>query len=234
VGNIQLRNLDERHVHEWFFGPKGLSATVTQPASFNYYRSRLQTFLRFCTVRGWLRNDPLIDLRRRPVPREVRLTLDAAEMLKLLDLAANPRDRCFIAVAINTGARASEIVGLRVGDVDLGKENLLLRISKTTEEDLMPITADLDPELRSWLITYAGDLGISLTRTMPLFPASTGPRWRYEAGPDGRKVRVTDSPSWAPERVLSNPANVGLTRLGGQVGCGDHAAWAAGAWRMAS
>jgi hypothetical protein len=27
---------------------------------------------------------------------------------------------------------------------------------------------------------------------------------------------------------------VGLTRLGGQVGCGDHAAWAAGAWRMAS
>ncbi len=46
--------------------------------------------------------------------------------IALLDTSAKPCDRAFLAVAVDTAARAGEITGLHVGDVDLAGGNLLI------------------------------------------------------------------------------------------------------------
>ena len=83
-----------------------------------------------------------------------RLQPSPAQMLAMLDHTDNDRDRCFIALATNTGLRAGEIVRLRVADVDLDQGLLRVVITKSGTEDLQPITLDLDRELRIWLTTY--------------------------------------------------------------------------------
>nr|MBA2497957.1 tyrosine-type recombinase/integrase [Acidimicrobiia bacterium] len=142
VGNIQVRHLAPKHVDAWFFGEKGITPTVKEPSSFNNYRKRINTFMGYCAKRGWLRTDPMVNVRVRKEFRRERLHLTAREMLGLLDLAESPRDRAYLAINVNTALRASEITGLRVGDVDLDQGELHVTIVKTAEEDSMPITED--------------------------------------------------------------------------------------------
>lgn len=208
VGNIQVRHLGQHHAEAWFTGRSGLPRTLTKPASFNYNRRRLSLFFKYCAAKGWLRSDPLTNIRAQPIPRTERLRLAPDQLLALLDTPASPRDRAFLAVAINTAARAGEITGLLVGDVDLAGGNLLLRITKTDEEDLMPITADLDAELRSWLTIYATGLGSPLTPAARLFPAYSGPRWAYSTGAEGEKVKRTIAGTWRPTEPLQGPAGI--------------------------
>ena len=149
VGDIQVRHIKETHVERWFFGERGLRLTVKEPSSFNNYRKRLNAFFTFCARKGWLRTDPLMNVKARPVLRRERLRLSPRELLALLDFAPNPRDRVYLAINLNTGLRANEIVGLRVGDVDLDAGELRVTITKTAEQDLMPITIDLDRNFAS-------------------------------------------------------------------------------------
>jgi hypothetical protein len=51
------------------------------------------------------------------------------------------------------------MVRLRVSDVHLSDGHLSVRIEKTGDRDLQPVTSDLDVELRRWLMQYAVDLG---------------------------------------------------------------------------
>lgn len=73
VGNIQVRHLNESHVDRWFFGEKGLKRTLREPSSFNNYRKRLNAFFTYCARKGWLRTDPLMNVKARPILRRERL-----------------------------------------------------------------------------------------------------------------------------------------------------------------
>lgn len=159
--------------------------------------TRLKAFFDYCTKRGWLRHDPLQNVQRMKAPRKRRMQPEARVLMSLLDHAANARDRCYLAVAINTGLRASEITRLRVGDVDLDGGSLKVWISKTKEEDDQPITLMLDRELRRWLTTYAVEVGRPLHVEDYLFPARLGSRYAWRYAEDGvTKEKIRTKPSW--------------------------------------
>lgn len=206
VGDIQVRNLRPHHVDEWFFGPKGLTRTLTQPSSFNNYRKRINAFTTYCQRAGWLRGDVLINVRPRKELRRERLRLTASELTGLLDLAGNARDRAYLAISINTALRQSEIISLEVQDVDLDKGELTVEIQKTSEMDLMPITAELDAELRRWLTTYANDIGTALESRMRLIPGWVGPR--YTEVKDQRGVRKHRYGPWKPYTKVNDSAAI--------------------------
>lgn len=98
-------------------------------------------------------------------------------------------------------------MALRVGDVDLHTGLLAVTIAKTAEEDEMPMTMELQNELRRWLTTYASDLGQSIQPSMMLFPARTGPRFTYSEV-EGRSLRSTRPASWEPSRPTGAPSQV--------------------------
>jgi integrase len=206
VGDIQVRNLRTHHVDEWFFGDSGLRRTLTKPGSFNNYRKRLNSFVTYCHKAGWLKGDVMMNVRPQREMRRERLQLTVRELDALLDLARNPRDRAYLAININTALRASEIVGLLVGDADLEKGRLAVTVYKTHEQDNMPITSDLDSELRRWLTIYADDLGEPLHPRMRLIPARVGPR--YNPGRDKQGGRTHRAGPWKPYDAIKNPANI--------------------------
>jgi integrase len=205
TGDIQLRNLTHEHVDRWWLS---IQKTVKEPASLNNYRKRLNLFFLYAARAGWMRGgDPLINIKVRKVMRRKRLQLPPDALIGLLDLAETPRDRAFLATAMNTALRASELVALRVGDVDLRSGRLAVTITKTAEEDEMPLTLGLQNELRRWLAIYSDDIGQPLQPSMALFPARTGPRFTYrEHG--GRSFRDTRPATWVPSRAMGGPSLV--------------------------
>lgn len=130
-----------------------LASRDLAPASFNRYRSALVGFFNYCLVKGWCSSNPAVGLHGRRVIDKPNLILSLEQMLAMLD-GANPVERIALALGMNTGLRASDIVSLKVGDVDLSKLTLKVWIQKTGGYDEKPITRQLADELVRWYSVY--------------------------------------------------------------------------------
>ncbi len=85
------------------------------------------------------------------------------------------RDRALLALAVQTGARVSELVGLDCGDVVLGTGSHILCEGKGRKERAVPLTAPVRAVLATWLAERGG-------RTDgPLFPTRAGRRLSRDA-----------------------------------------------------
>lgn len=149
---------------------------------------RIRGFIAYQHRKGWGRGD-LMDGMKRPVLEGRRdfLRLSADELLRMLENAKHPRDRALLAAGMNTGLRAGELINLKAGQFDLDKGEFFVAITKSKTSDVMPITSDLDAELRRWLKFYADECGpvqgswfLFPSVRSPLFvggePGATGPR----------------------------------------------------------
>jgi integrase/predicted RNA-binding Zn-ribbon protein involved in translation (DUF1610 family) len=216
VGNPRVHLLTREATEAWFLA----LAQEQQASSYNKVKSRVGGLLSFCQRRCWLTTDPLAEVRTRRQPKRERLHLDAAQLELLVEASANPRDRAILAAAVNTGLRAGDLSRLRVEDLDLDSGVLHTAIQKTASVDKMPVTADLDREMRVWLIWYGGELVRTLGRgihgTDVLFPAMTPPVWRRTAsGPLSMGLGDLQ-----PDKQIYKPATIvqrALVRIGVRV-----------------
>lgn len=216
-GDRQIRYLKPEHIEAWFYGPQGVMAEhrtrdrrlrpAVQPSTHNFYRTRLNALFLFWTKRGYLRADLLTDVQPKKIVRKQRQQPRPDLLLAMLDKAKSDRDRAYLATAMNTGLRGNEILRLRVGDVDLDGGWLSVFISKSQIEDRLPLTSDLDKELRGWLAQYAGDLG-HLDETYFLFPARSGNRFQRLVAPDGAHCQVNVPGTWRPDAAMTHPERV--------------------------
>lgn len=223
MGDIQVRHLRPERVTDWFYGPGGLldehqtrdrrRREPVQATTHNFYRARLKSFFTFCQQRGYLRADLLIEVPHMRTVRRERQQPGPLLLLAMLDHAASNRDRAYLAVLMNTGLRANEVLRLRVGDVDLREGNLRVYISKSKQEDLLPVTSDLDGELRVWLTEYAADIGRPLATDDFLFPAASGPRYAWVPDDIGVKKQVIVPSTWVPERALKKAERIVQTAM---------------------
>ncbi len=85
------------------------------------------------------------------------------------------RDRTLLLVAVQTGLRISELIGLRCGDVHLGPGARVACHGKGRKERVTPLTAATVAVLRAWLAERDGLSGA------PVFPARTGGRLSRDA-----------------------------------------------------
>lgn len=212
VGNIQAKHVTARHVDSYFAKRK---AEKLQPASLNVYLVGLRALFKYATQRRYIpaAMDPTAHRRNfREMPK-VRLHIPAADFPRLLDCAEHPRDRIVIALGLYLFLRKSEIKSLRVGDVDLARGHIAVRIPKTSELDHMPISAELDTELRRWLTWYAAHLGRELrssdflvpAKTPPIYLPGLHPQTNWAQGKEQAKLdpsKPVDKPELAVQRAL--------------------------------
>ena len=195
VGNIQLRTLEPRHIDMVFAAQdKNLAS------SRNMMLTRLRVFFQWARGRGYMRGDPTMEMRRQKESRDNRLFVPVEDFPRLLDAAEHPRDRIVVALGMYLFLRVSEIESLRVGDVDLDAGEVRVKVHKTKDSDTMPICAELDEELRTWLAWYAANIGRPLEDDMYLVPAKRD--YRAVPGPGGKFLPVSDE---TPTRVKINP-----------------------------
>lgn len=102
----------------------------------------LRSFMKFLAARGAIRKNPakLVASPRQEKRLPEFLMVDAAaELVQLPDVATSigKRDRAILELLYATGVRASELVGLDIGDVDL-EESLLRVLGKGRKERIVP------------------------------------------------------------------------------------------------
>lgn len=225
--DIQLRNLTEDHVEDFFFGDNGVMREhetrdsvvrpPVAPSTYNYYRKTLDTFFKHWTQRGVIRRVLLREVSPMRVPRRERLQPSPEQLLVMIEGTTDHRDRALLASAANTGLRACELLSIRAGDVDLAENTMRVVISKTGDFDRVAVTHELRGHLGDWLRTYARDIGRPLTKEDYLFPARHGSRYAWTVGSDGEPVKGRVDANWNPTKALHHPERIvqeGLRRLG--------------------
>lgn len=179
AGDIQPRNLTPRHA-DAFLRSVGRHST----SHFNMRLSAIKMFMVWCRREKLIpREFDLFTARSRKISRPDRHRLPVERFPELLDAAGrrHPRDRILVAIGLYLFLRASEIRMLKLSDVDLDSREVHVYIKKTDEYDIMPISAELEQELRQWLAFYEEQQG-HLDPDWYLVPARCNTAWRNESG----------------------------------------------------
>lgn len=215
AGDIQPRNITTRHADQLVRVLAEGKATST----FNARLAGVKAFFRWCQRERLLPRDrfPVDDVTSRKISRADRHRLPVERFEELLDAAGrrHPRDRVLCAIGLYLFLRASEVRALRLKDLDLDAGEIHVYVLKTDDYDIMPISAELDVELRRWLTWYEQTHG-TLNPDWLLVPRRASCPWKEE---DGRWLRDQASTPVVPAGSvghLERPVKVVLTDIGWQ------------------
>lgn len=210
IGNLYLANITPRHIDAVFVD----AATTNSDASLNTMQASLGAFFTWCRSRGYMRrdHDPLAGRRLRPVKARDRRRVPLAKFPALLDAAPHPRDRMVVACGLYLFLRASEIESLKVGDVDLASGGVRVQVHKSNIIDFMPISEELDGELRNWLRYYQDKQG-PLNSEWHLCPAKR--IHQPVRGEAGRFVRMEGTDVLRPVQQMVRVAEIVQRTLAG-------------------
>jgi integrase/recombinase XerD len=103
----------------------------------------LRNFFRFAQIHDLITTDPTINLESPKIRRTLPGYLKLEDVEKLLNqpdqkTAMGIRDRAMLEVLYSTGLRVSELVGLRIGDLD-SKMGCVRTIGKGDKERIVPV-----------------------------------------------------------------------------------------------
>ena len=129
---------DDVRDYVFHLGDLGLAPTSVRRA-----QSALRTYFGFLVEEGALENDPTEGLQSPRVARPLPDVLDAADVSALLesprlDSPLHWRDRAILEFLYATGVRVSELVGLRLSNLDL-EEGLCTVFGKGSKERMVPL-----------------------------------------------------------------------------------------------
>ena len=167
TGNVQMWHLGSKH------GTSYRAALTERQYSANTVRSHLDTLRGFI---GWSHemrllpptSNPLFGIKSPKVPKQKRQRVPETDFHELLDAAhlmdeqgrtvhGSAHDRIIVAIGLFTLCRQSEMLTMKVEDLDLPAGFLDVVLHKTGEVDTMPVSGDFEVELRRWLRWYAND-----------------------------------------------------------------------------
>lgn len=182
--NCWMSQVTEEDVHNYFYGERGVSSRCAGQ-SFNQYLGRFRAFEKFAIRKGWwtsMLSEDIDDLPVEEAAEKLRLNVD--ESWRLLDFAKFPRDRAAIALGFELGPRASEVGRVLIKDLHLdhAEPDIVLRRTKNEHNHMrfvrLPVTPNLEIELREWLKVYAAGMGMTVPQLLEqkdwyLFPSQT-------------------------------------------------------------
>jgi site-specific recombinase XerD len=131
------------------------------------------------------RPQPRSALRLRE-PRRLPRALDHGEVVALFQGLKSWRDRAMAGLMLYCGLRAGEVLGLRVGDVDIGARWLLVH-GKGAKERRVPLDTDVAATIQTYLLIERPEstspalflVAKGKTRGQPLTPAGLRTIFRY-------------------------------------------------------
>ena len=123
--------------------------------------SAVRGLARFLVEEGILKRDPTARAARPRLGRRLPRPLDARDMVALIEAPEAAtlrglRDRAMLSVAYAAGLRVSEIVGLKLGDVDL-ERGIVAALGKGGKRRLVPVGEVALAHLEAYLDARAKD-----------------------------------------------------------------------------
>jgi len=108
------------------------------------------TALRFLFETTLNRADTMLKMSSVPVPRKLPTVLSRQEVTRLIDAASNPKYRAALSVAYGAGLRVSEVVALKISDIDSTRMTLRIEQGKGHKDHYAMLSPVLLEHLRSW------------------------------------------------------------------------------------
>lgn len=176
-GDLPTHEYGISHIDAWVTTSSELSE-----GTWNQLRARLTGLFRWMRSRNLITDElwrALEEMPRKTVPEKARKRVPLAHFPRLLDLAPDPRSRIVVALGMFLFLRASEVRGLTFSDVDLNSSEVAVRVVKTKQFDLMPISSELDYELRRWITHVTETHGVPQP-DWPLVPSMDHRSSRYD------------------------------------------------------
>ncbi len=148
----------------------GLRQAGLRPASVARKTAALKSWMRWLCESGHRDGDPTASVELGKLPTRLPVTLSGSEIERLLtappgDTPEGVRDRAMLETLYGCGLRASELVALRAGDVDL-RAGLIRPFGKGSKERQVP----LGDGVRDTLATYLDAARPALLHTTPPTP----------------------------------------------------------------
>ena len=150
--DLKYKNLQEDHVNQYI---SFLFQRKMRSSSVNRKISSIKSFYIFLVKRNFVKNSPLNDLVTPKQEKYLPESMSEAEVDKLLNSpdVANKienRDKAMIEMLYATGMRISELVNLKMTDVDM-KRCVVKVFGKGSKERLVPFGETALDSLRSYL-----------------------------------------------------------------------------------
>ena len=150
--DLKYKNLQENHINQYI---SFLFQRKMRSSSVNRKISSIKSFYIFLVKRNFLKNSPLNDLVTPKQEKYLPESMSEAEVDKLLNSpdVANKienRDKAMIEMLYATGMRISELVNLKITDVDM-KRCVVKVFGKGSKERLVPFGETALDSLKSYL-----------------------------------------------------------------------------------
>jgi integrase len=101
--------------------------THASPRTWNARIAALQSLVRYCQRQGWLDADPTASLERHRVPRHESRAIPFDELDALWSRPdIGLREKLLWRCLYSTAARATEVLGLNIEDLDLGRKRAVI------------------------------------------------------------------------------------------------------------
>lgn len=115
------------------------------PASVNRYLAALSTCLTTAAQEyGWLEANPMLGKkvrRLREPDGRIRFLSDQERDYLLAACSKNPTLHAIVLLALSTGARQGEILGIRCADIDLSRAAITLHDTKNGDRRILPLAS---------------------------------------------------------------------------------------------
>ncbi|MDC2972708.1 site-specific tyrosine recombinase XerD [Gammaproteobacteria bacterium] len=150
--DLKYKNLQEGHINQYI---SFLFQRKMRSSSVNRKISSIKSFYIFLVKRNFVKNSPLNDLVTPKQEKYLPESMSEAEVDKLLNSPdvknkIENRDKAMIEMLYATGMRISELVNLKITDVDM-KRCVIKVFGKGSKERLVPFGETALDSLRSYL-----------------------------------------------------------------------------------
>jgi len=150
--DLKYNNLQEDHINQYI---SFLFQRKMRSSSVNRKISSIKSFYIFLVKRNFVKNSPLNDLVTPKQEKYLPESMSEAEVDKLLNSPdvenkIENRDKAMIEMLYATGMRISELVNLKITDVDM-KRCVVKVFGKGSKERLVPFGETALDSLRSYL-----------------------------------------------------------------------------------
>ena len=158
LGSESVVNTERPKIRELFhqWQQKGLTAN-----SINLHTSALRQFFKFIRLTGLTKHDPMLLISSRKVGKRLPVVLTLEQIEKLINAARNPFERAFVEVLYSTGVRISELVNLRLEDIDWESRSIRIHKGKGGKDRVVlfgSYAAKAMREYQEWRPSQAGFL----------------------------------------------------------------------------
>lgn len=203
--DVQTKRLSTAHIERYFDEASKTRSGRTLAGDHQI----VGAFLKWCrhTKRMAGDNDPMYGRRSPAGIVKERRRVPASDFPRLLDAAGDrsPRDRGLTAFLLYTLCRDGEARSVKIRDLHLDQGYVKVTVHKSRSEDSLPISSELDTEMRRWLKAYTetvgpldgNDLLFPARQPMPLFENGkiVGHGFSYRKGQAVRSARQVVQPA---------------------------------------